>query len=711
MATRTWIATGLGSWTTAANWSSGQVPGPDDTALFTLPGDDLIDLPGAITVSAVVLSDAGAALDVIGSLAVTNGLTITAGTVDVTGTLDATNLSNAGSIDNTGVLILDGTIPGSSLRQIGGIAGTLAVDGIVENAGGTLDGNSLSRQNFVGSGTILGGTVVNLGGDIAATLDGVTVQGSLQLGGYRDILNDLMLVGADGTGPGTLDLLTGSTLEFVDDQSLDNAIVSGDGRIIADDTLTIGSDVSMTEANSVYFGQFGITLDGTGAILNHGTIAGMSTNGEVIETDKDALIVVGSADFENFGVLDAYDSSAPVSNTPNQIDLNAEGNAQIEINAARFVNQVGAITETGQSAGLGEIAISATTDFTNDGLLSTWNGVAASGGAIDVAAPVLGSGTIEIANGGEVTLESGVSSTQTIAFVDNGTLTLDRAGFVSAAIAGFNTGDVILLNGVSAAAVSYGDGDLKLRAAGGGTLDLAIGGAHTLSDFVVSTAASGTEVQLTSTTPVPCFAAGSRIATRCGSVEVERLRVGDRVLTLSGQTQAVQWIGHRKVDCRRHPDPERVWPIRIAPHAFGEGRPKRALWLSPDHSVYADEVLIPVKFLVNGSTIEQLTVDVVIYYHVELSRHDILMAYGLPVESYLETGGRTAFSNAGGVAQLHPDFQPDQDRVAMVWQTFACAPLLGNDGQLDRVRAKLRCQAEMLRGRSGEPRRRARTAA
>jgi hypothetical protein len=37
------------------------------------------------------------------------------------------------------------------------------------------------------------------------------------------------------------------------------------------------------------------------------------------------------------------------------------------------------------------------------------------------------------------------------------------------------------------------------------------------------------------------------------------------------------------------------------------------------------------------------------YVHVELDRHDILLAEGLPAESYLDTGNRAAFGTQGGV--------------------------------------------------------------
>ena len=197
---------------------------------------------------------------------------------------------------------------------------------------------------------------------------------------------------------------------------------------------------------------------------------------------------------------------------------------------------------------------------------------------------------------------------------------------------------------------------------------------------------------------IPCFATGTRIATPRGLVAVERLLAGDVVMTVSGGSQVIQWIGRRHIDCRRHINPERVWPIRVAPHAFGDGRPGRPLLLSPDHAIFIEDVLIPVKFLVNSSTVVQLSVDAVEYYHVELPRHDVVLADGLPTESYLETGGRAAFANSGMDVQLYPDFAADEARVRMVWQNFGYAPLLGDGEQVARARMKLEWQAAMLAG-------------
>ncbi len=67
-------------------------------------------------------------------------------------------------------------------------------------------------------------------------------------------------------------------------------------------------------------------------------------------------------------------------------------------------------------------------------------------------------------------------------------------------------------------------------------------------------------------------------------------------------------------------------------------------------------VLIPAKYLVNGLNIVQVPVDAVEYHHIELAAHDVILAEGLPAESYLETGNRRNFENADGVVRLFPDF-------------------------------------------------------
>lgn len=186
---------------------------------------------------------------------------------------------------------------------------------------------------------------------------------------------------------------------------------------------------------------------------------------------------------------------------------------------------------------------------------------------------------------------------------------------------------------------------------------------------------------------VACFASGTHIGTEFGEVAVEDLREGDSVRTLLDGTAApIIWIGHRRVDCEHHPRPEQVWPVRIRAGAFGPDQPFRDLFLSPDHAVYVDDVLIPVKYLINRTTIAQVPVDEVTYYHLELPDHDVMRAEGLLVESYLDTGDRSNFADGGGAMRLFPDFGTRSLDPATVWEAKGRAPLVVRGPELEAAR-------------------------
>ncbi len=190
---------------------------------------------------------------------------------------------------------------------------------------------------------------------------------------------------------------------------------------------------------------------------------------------------------------------------------------------------------------------------------------------------------------------------------------------------------------------------------------------------------------------VACFATGTRIVTSAGEIPVEGLAVGDRVPTLLGGGLAtITWLGHRRVDCARHGRPEDVWPVRVRAGAFAPGLPLRDLLLSPDHAVYCAGALMPIRYLVNGASIAQEPVDHVTYWHVELERHDVLLAEGMPVESFLDTGNRSAFANGGAVAMAEPDF------ALRVWQADACAELVTTGPRLAAAKARLLRRAAAL---------------
>jgi hypothetical protein len=111
--------------------------------------------------------------------------------------------------------------------------------------------------------------------------------------------------------------------------------------------------------------------------------------------------------------------------------------------------------------------------------------------------------------------------------------------------------------------------------------------------------------------------------------------------------------------------------------------PARALFVSPDHALFVDDVLIPAKLLLNGTTVRQVKRKTVTYHHIELARHDVVLAEGLPAETYLDTGGRAAFGG-GAVVALHPAF------AASRWETEGASVDGQQEGRLAPV-----CDAEL----------------
>jgi hypothetical protein len=118
--------------------------------------------------------------------------------------------------------------------------------------------------------------------------------------------------------------------------------------------------------------------------------------------------------------------------------------------------------------------------------------------------------------------------------------------------------------------------------------------------------------------------------------------------------------------------------------------PARDLWVSPEHALYLDDVLVAAKLLVNGMTIVQVeAVDRLEYFHIELDSHDVILAEGTPAETYIECDNRLTFHNAAEYAALYPDGLPDAGRP--------CAPRLGEgDATVTAIHARLLARALTL---------------
>lgn len=195
-----------------------------------------------------------------------------------------------------------------------------------------------------------------------------------------------------------------------------------------------------------------------------------------------------------------------------------------------------------------------------------------------------------------------------------------------------------------------------------------------------------------------CYARGTMIRTATGEMPIERLRPGTQVMTLAGtrlMPQTVRWLGHRRIDLTAHPHPETVAPVRILRNAFGPAMPQRDLLVSPDHAIFVDGMLICARQLINGATIRQETGwTAVDYYHVELDDHAVLLAEGLPAESYLDTGNAGFFANSGAPLVLHPDLTDETSYPTR--EAASCAPFVWDEASVRPVWQRLADRAATL---------------
>lgn len=180
-----------------------------------------------------------------------------------------------------------------------------------------------------------------------------------------------------------------------------------------------------------------------------------------------------------------------------------------------------------------------------------------------------------------------------------------------------------------------------------------------------------------------CFLRGTSITTRTGEVFIEDLQIGDRVATVGGNVRAVKWIGRHSY---KRSDPswnDGVVPIRIYRHALGPNTPHQDLYLSPGHALFIGGVLIRVKDLANGTSITPAPHrETIEYYQIVLDSHDVILAEGVPAETFLLTSNNIeGFANFREFARLYPG---DQHRSMVPY-----APIVGLDSGREHLKALL----------------------
>lgn len=620
-------------------------------------------------------------------------------------------------VDNAGV------IAGGSYYGMGGIS-TVNEASITNRAGGTISGRTgiqsgagpitLANAGVVAGDTAgpqsagiflgTGGTITN---EVGGSITGYFGLYALHTGGEVLSISNAGLISGQsdcGCGHGIYLLGEGTITNFASGTIRGSSAVfaeygayltvSNAGTIAGNATYATGhgiwayADSDITNlAGGVISGYTGVGLFSTGNTLhNSGTIIGSGGTAVAFGADQTNLLGIGAGAVFT-GLVDGGNGYG-ASGISTMLLTSSASVGTLTGLGTDFINFTGIEIDSGARwAFTGNNTIAAYTSLTNYSSLTLLGGTLSAAGQITnngtirlspatmSVEDILGTGRVVIGGGALLETAGTIDAGQSIVFgAGDAELSITPDGF-SGLLVNFYAGDTIDLRGItdvlSASIISPGTLTIDRDTAPDISLRLDPSIDYSTANFFVTNELDGDFI----TTDIACFAAGTRLDTPDGPVTVERLAEGDLVLTAAGPARRVKWIGWRHLDLRRHPDPTAVQPIEIAAEAIAPGVPARIVRLSPEHAVALDDMLIPVRLLANGTTIRQdATCRSVTYYHVELDSHDLLLAEGMAAESYLDTGNRSVFANAGASLTLHPDFGAGNDQARR--DTESCLPFV-----------------------------------
>ena len=604
----------------------------------------------------------------------------------------------------------DGVTPATGTFNLAGDGSTLRINSVVGAAGGLANGTMVIGQDGTGTFNQTDNTAVALDGDLTVGQDitgngkyfmsggNLYVAGSLTVGdggtGYFEldagtVTTGIASLGVNGSGTwvqnggalstGYIDLSTpvggGSGSYTINAGTVDTAVLNvgagstgtaaftqNGGTVSTGDLFVSNSNIPLPGSSSYILTGGSLQVGGNAFI---GDAAGGTGGASLSESDTASVVITGGLTIANPGLAAAA-------------SYTMAGVSTLTANAGILLGPLATLNGAGTISG---------GQFTDHGSIT------ASGGTLSIDNDLTGNGSLHIDSGATLDLEGAVDATLTVDFsgvATAETLEVGQALAMSASITGFGSGDIVVFS-----SIGYLPG-YSIGSYSGGLLTIVDSSATIVASLTIAPPSSD-DFGLTNfggqlAVDVTCFASGTHILTDRGEVAVEALREGDRVMTRDGAHRPIVWIGQRRIDTASHPHPERVRPIRIRRGAFADNMPHRDLLVSPDHAIFVDGCLIPARLLVNHASIAQdRAAGGIHYYHIELDRHDVILSEGLPTESYLDTGNRAAFANAGLALILHPEFTINAGLKC--WQTDACAPLTVEEAQVRPIWQRLSSRA------------------
>ncbi|HEY1936170.1 MAG TPA: Hint domain-containing protein [Acetobacteraceae bacterium] len=575
------------------------------SATLTVGTSNSTTFSGVISGAGTLVKQGSGTLTLTGADSYSGATTITAGELLLGNGGSTGGIASTSTVTGSGTLAFDLT---GSISFTPGIGGSVEV---VKLAAGTL--------TLGGSNTYTGGTAIDAG-TLVATTDGNlgNASGALTIAGGTLVWNEGASTVSSlrnvslATGGETI-IAAGSGLVTM------SGSVSGAGGLTVSGPLTFGGNLSQT--GNLLVGSGSITLGGTDSFAGGTTLQAGSLN-----------LGTGSS-LPNGGAL-----------VVNGGMLSLAGNSET----------IGALSGTGGSITLG------------GGALTEGNSTSSSfAGAISGAGALIkqGTGTLTLTAGNAIsggmtllagTLELGASASIGSGTIDFGSaaasLRVDAATAPANVVSRFVAGDTIDLHGIAynaADVLNYSTttGELNIVKSGSTIASLFFGAGNTLvnNTFAIAQESGGTGIDLTDS--VPCFLRGTLIRTPDGEAAVESLAVGDRIVTLSGAVHPIAWIGTGTVQVTRG-QRGAATPILLRKSALAKNVPHHDLRITKGHSLFLDDVLIPAEYLVNHRSIQwDDRAQKVEFYHIELARHDVLLANGAPAETYRDDGNRWLFLN------------------------------------------------------------------
>ncbi|MEM9030514.1 MAG: Hint domain-containing protein [Pseudomonadota bacterium] len=182
-----------------------------------------------------------------------------------------------------------------------------------------------------------------------------------------------------------------------------------------------------------------------------------------------------------------------------------------------------------------------------------------------------------------------------------------------------------------------------------------------------------------------CFVAGTHLRTPTGDQVVEHLNIGDEICLADGTVQRIKWIGRMALP--RQDDG--LWDVDTLPFIVKRGAidgqaPGSDLYVSGDHRLFIDGLLIPVRYLENGVSIVRATDmpgEEIVYFHIEFEMHTVVLANGLPAETLQGGHVRRQFDNFAEYAARYGEESP---------MLAAFAPIVGLNGGRQTVTSHMR---------------------